>query len=341
MSTSDIRELRIGMIGAGRHAQANLYPSLAALGVPITSIATRSAATAAATARRHGADHAHADYRTMLAQDRLDAVIVSLDPDDQATVTETCLAAGVDVLVEKPLGLDPAAAQRTADAAALHDRIAMVAFMKRFAPCYVRMRDLIGDAAEFGAVQSFEMSFAFASWTNELRNDTFLKLAAIHMVDLLRHLLGEVATVQGIANSAGADINLAFAVRQATGVVGTVNLVALPAWERGHEHLTISGRHGYVVADNQTSVRYHRHQPGGQGPASGQARWQALDEHTTLTESVVSTGSGGLQDLYRRGFVGEVDQFLHSVVTRQQPSCSAADNVATMVLCEQMLAALG
>jgi predicted dehydrogenase len=343
VSTPDIRDLRIGMIGAGRHAQANLYPSLAALGVPVTSVATRSTATASAAARRHGADHAHADYRMMLAQDRLDGVIISLDPDDQATVTEHCLAAGVDVLVEKPLGLDPETAQRTADAAARHDRIAMVAFMKRFAPCYVRVRDLIGDPVEFGAVQSFEMSFAFASWTNELRNDTFLKLAAIHMVDLLRHLLGEVATVQGVANSTGADINLAFAVRQASGVVGTVNLVALPAWERGHEHLTVSGHHGYVVADNQTSVRYHRHQPGGpdgSGGPGGPVRWQALDEHTTVTESVVSTGSGGLQDLYRRGFVGEVEQFLYSVVTRQQPSCSAADNVATMVLCEQLLAAL-
>jgi predicted dehydrogenase len=160
------------------------------------------------------------------------------------------------------------------------------------------------------------------------------------MVDLLRHLLGEVDAVHGAANSHGADINLAFAVRLATGVVGTVNLVALPAWERGHERLTISGRHGFVVADNQTSVRYHNHRPSRHGQASHPARWQTLDEHTTVTESVVSTGSGGLQDLYRRGFVGEVDQFLHSVITREQPSCSAADNVATMALCDAMLAAL-
>ena len=341
MSIRDIRELRIGMIGAGRHAQTNLYPSLAALGVPITSISTRSIVSAAEAARRHGAAHAHADFRSMLAQDRLDAVIVSLDPGDQPTITEACLAAGVDVLVEKPLGLDPVAAQRMAEAAARHDRIAMVAFMKRFAPCYVRVRDVIGNAAEFGEVQSFEMRFAFATWTAELRNDTFLKLAAIHMVDLLRHLLGEVTTVHGIANSTGADINLAFAVQHASGAVGTVNLSSLPTWERGHEHLTISGRHGYVVADNQTNVRYHRHQPGGPGGPGRPLRWQTLDEHTTVTESVVSTGSGGLQDLYHRGFVGEVEQFLHSVLTRQQPSCSAADNVATMALCEQMLAALG
>ncbi len=50
-----------------------------------------------------------------------------------------------------------------------------------------------------------------------------------------------------------------------------------------------------------------------------------------LTESVVSTDSGGLQDLFCRGFVGEIAQFLHCVATREQLSCSAADNAATGV----------
>ena len=331
----DTRPVRVGMIGAGRHAQANLYPSLAALGVPITAISTRDAVGARAAASRYGATGAYDDFRSMLAAERLDAVIISLAPDDQAGIAEQCLRAGVDVLVEKPLGMDPSAAQRVADVAAAHDRIAMVAFMKRFAPCYTRVADLIADTAQFGAVQSFEMTFAFSTWTADLRDDSFVKLAAIHMVDLLRHLLGEVDDVHGWRNAADADISLVFAVRMRTGVVGTINLVALPSWERGHERLTISGRHGYVVAE-QATVRYHRHAP----TSTSTPRWQLLDEHTMLTESVVSTGSGGAQDLFLRGFVGEVAQFLDCVVTRTQPSCSAADNVATMQLCERLLDAL-
>jgi predicted dehydrogenase len=334
--TRDIRQLRVGMIGAGRHAQANLYPSLAALGVPITAIATRNVAGARAAASRFDAAAAYDDYGAMVAAEHLDAAIISLDPDDQADVAEHCLAAGVDVFVEKPLGLDPGSARRVADVAERHDRIAMVAFMKRFAPCYVRVADLIGDTANFGEVQSFEMSFAFSTWTPDLRDDSFLKLAAIHMVDLLRHLLGEVDGVHGWGNSVGADISLAFSVRMRTGVVGTVNLAALPSWERGHERLSISGTNGYVTVEDQATVRYHQHKV-----TDGSAqRWQLLDEHTVVTESVVSTGSGGLQDLYRRGFVGEVAQFFASVVSRAQPSCSAADNVATMELCEQLLDSL-
>ena len=333
--SSDTRLVRVGMIGAGRHAQANLYPSLAALGVPITAISTRDIAGARAAAIRFGAIGAYDDFTTMLASERLDAVIISLAPDDQAGIAEQCLRAGVDVLVEKPLGLDSSTAQRVADVAAAADRIAMIAFMKRFAPCYTRVAELIADRAQFGAVQSFEMTFAFATWTADLRDDSFLKLAAIHMVDLLRHLLGEVDGVHGWRHSAGADISLVFAVRMRSGVVGTLNLVALPSWERGHERLTISGTQGYVVAE-QAIVRYHR-----RTPTSDQApRWQLLDEQTVLAESVVSTGSGGAQDLFLRGFVGEVAQFLDCVTNRTQPSCSAADNVATMQLCERLLDAL-
>lgn len=331
--TRDAADLRIGVIGAGRHAQANLYPSLAALGVPITSIVTRSDFTASAAARRFGAAHAHTDISPMLQHDGLDAVIISVDPADHPAITQRCLAAGVDVLVEKPLGLDAQSARRVADVAEQHQQIAMVAFMKRFAPGYVRVAELLADP-EFGPVQSFDIEFAFASWTPDLRNDSFLQLAAIHMVDLVRHLLGEVVDVQGMANSTGSAINLAFTLRMQSGAVGTMHLVALPAWERGHERVTISGTDAYVVVDNQTQVRHHRHRSG------AAVRWQALDEHTVLTESVVSTGSGGLQDLYRRGFVGEIDAFVRCVADRSTPSCSAADNVATMALCDALLAAL-
>jgi predicted dehydrogenase len=90
-----------------------------------------------------------------------------------------------------------------------------------------------------------------------------------------------------------------------------------------------------VVAE-QATVRYHRHAPA----STSTPRWQLLDEHTLLTESVVSTGSGGAQDLFLRGFVGEVAQFLDCVANRTQPSCSAADNVATMQLCQRLLDAL-
>lgn len=329
-------DLRLGFIGCGRHATANLYPSIAAIGARLTSIATRNSDGAAAAASRHGAQHSHGDYRTMLATDHLDAVFISVGPNDQVAIVEDCLSAGVHVFVEKPLGLTQAEAQRVADVAATTERIVMVGFMKRFAPSYLALQSVMADTASFGDPMSFAATFAFSPWTNTLRDDTFLTLAAIHMVDLIRATFGEITDVRGYRNSRDADINMALSMCCASGVVGTVNLASLNSWARGHESLTVTGGHGYVTATDLSQVRYHLDQAIVDEPP----RWQTLDEHTVVLDSAISTASGGAQDLFLRGFAGEVAHFLDCIREHRQPPCSAADNVATMALCERILASL-
>jgi predicted dehydrogenase len=50
-----------------------------------------------------GAAGAYDDFRAMLAAEQLAAVIISLDPGDHCDVAAQCLSAGVDVFVEKAL----------------------------------------------------------------------------------------------------------------------------------------------------------------------------------------------------------------------------------------------
>ncbi len=326
-------DLRLGFIGGGRHATANLYPSIALAGGRVVSVATRSAVGAAAVASRFGAERAYGSYEAMLAADALDAVFVSIDPADQAAVTEACLRAGVDVFVEKPLGLTVGESARVADLADARDRRVLVGFMKRFAPAYATIRDLMADRRRFGDPMGFRATFAFSPWTDQLRDDTFLLFAAIHVVDLVRSLFGEVTEVAGFRRSEGADITMAYALRTAAGLVGTMDLASLAAWGRGHEELTVHGTQGFVTATDQREVRYHLDLAQPDDPP----RWQALDEATTVLAPAVSTGSGGMADLYHRGFVGEVAHFLDCVLTRRQPRCSARDNVATTALCRRIL----
>lgn len=330
-----VADLRLGFVGGGRHATANLYPSIALAGGCVTAVATRHADGAAALAGRVGAERSHDSYEAMLAPGDLDAVFVSVDPADHAPIAEACLLAGVDVFVEKPLGLTVAEATRVADVADEVDQLAMVAFMKRFAPAYVLARDLLADRERFGDVTGFRATFAFSPWTSELRDDTFLLYAAIHMVDLVRSLVGEVVDVAGFRRSNGADITMAYALRTVDGVVGTMDLASLPSWGRGHEELTVHGTRGYLTVTDQREVRHHLEA----GRVDDPARWQALDEATTVVTPAVSTGSGGLADLYLRGFVGEVAHFLDCVLTRRAPVCSARDNVATTLLCRRLLGA--
>lgn len=271
-----------------------------------------------------------------IAQDALDAVFVSVAPEDQAAVTEDCLRAGAHVFVEEPLGLDEADARRVAATAERHGRQVMVGFMKRHAPLYRRLAELAADEERFGRVVSFHGFFAFAPWADTLRDDTYLKFGAVHILDLIRGLFGEVAEVTGFRNSRDADISMALTLRCASGVVGNLTLAGVPAWSREQEELTVTGTRGFVRADNLTAL-VHRQVPGaGEGPEPAEA-WQGLTEQTVLTLSVNSPASGGSQDLYLRGFAGEVSHFLDAVRLGTVPVGSARDNVATMALCDAVL----
>ncbi|MGW1890585.1 Gfo/Idh/MocA family protein [Streptomyces sp. NPDC002004] len=328
-----VEDLRIGFIGHGRHARANLYPALKLAGARPTSIATRDEAAAARAAALHGADRGHGDYRRMLAEDGLDAVFVSVAPEDQAVVTEACLKAGAHVFVEKPLGLDEAEARRVAGTAERYGRGVTVGFMKRHAPAYRKLAGLMADEAAFGRVVSFQGFFAFSPWTDTLRDDTYLKFGAIHMVDLVRWLFGDVAEVTGFRNSRGADISMAVTLRFRSGVIGSLTFAGVPAWSREQEELTVTGQRGFARVENLSTLTHHHTRP-----LAGVAEpWQELGEATVVTQSVNSPASGGHQDLYLRGFVAEVQHFLDTVLHGAPPVASAADNIGTMALCDELL----
>ncbi|GGT09499.1 MULTISPECIES: Gfo/Idh/MocA family protein [Streptomyces] len=332
-----IEDLRIGFIGHGQHARANLYPALALAGGRLTSIATRDGAAAARAAALHGAARGHGDHRRMLAEDGLDAVFVSVAPEDQAAVTEDCLRAGAHVFAEKPLGLDEAEARRVADTAERARRSVAVGFMKRHAPAYRRLAALTADEAAFGRVLSFHGFFAFSPWTDTLRDDTYLKFGAVHMVDLVRWLFGEVAEVSGHTNSRGSDISMAATLRFRSGVIGSLTLAGVPAWSREQEELTVTGQRGFARVENLSTLAYHHARRA--EPGRGEA-WQELDEDTVVVRSVNSPASGGHQDLYLRGFAGEVRHFLEAVANGTPSAASAADNTATMALCDELLRSL-
>ena len=332
MSPSSPKQ-RIGFVGHGVHACANLYPSISLTGNSVTSVATRSLTTAKAAAQAVHAENYHADVGVMLNRDNLDVVFVSVGPDDQARLTEQCLQAGVPVFVEKPLGMSAPEARRVAKFSEACGVPVMVGFMKRFAPAYRALADISADRSKFGRILVVDAKFSFKPWSKDLRNDSFLKLGAIHIVDLLRALFGEVSDVRGFSGSIGADIGMVFSMQFEGGHVATVNLCGVPAWAREHERVTVTGSKGWAEVEDLSAVRYHF----AAEDHDSASRWQMLDEQTTLVTSVNSPMSGGARDLYLRGFVGEVQHFLDQIARKARPEPSAQDNVATMELCDRMI----
>jgi hypothetical protein len=65
-----------------------------------------------------------------------------------------------------------------------------------------------------------------------------------------------------------------------------------------------------------------------------------MDEEDRVITPVSTSGSGGWRDLYLNGYVGEVEHFLDTSISKSEPTSSAFDNVKTMALCDAIIKSL-
>ena len=330
------KTLRIGMIGCGVHSIANIYSTLHYLGQPIQAVSARHLDRAQAAADRFGAKHAYDDYHEMLAKEDLDAVFIVTDQYTQASIAMDCLKAGVNVFVEKPLGMSVEEAKQVADLEKETGLKVMVGFMKRFSPSYMKLKAIMNQKEDFGPALSFMGMFAITSGRPGWDNEVYTKVGGIHYVDLMRWLFGEIVEVHGMTNTVDKEVDSSWLLRFDSGIIGNMFLGGLPAWKRHWEEMCVTGTNGFAKVDNMLSLRYHIDKPVDTvGP-----RWRTLDEEDVVVTPVSTSGSGGWRDLYLNGYVGEIEHFLHCLKEDLTPECNAADHVRTMELCEKMLEAL-
>src|SRR5512143_2975877 len=112
------RELRIGIIGAGRIADLHALAYGDGGRASIYAVCDANADIAAARAKEWGAERAYTDYRELLADARVDAVEVILPHHLHEEVAIAAIQAGKPVSVQKPMARSVAESQRMVDAAA-------------------------------------------------------------------------------------------------------------------------------------------------------------------------------------------------------------------------------
>lgn len=100
--------IRVALIGAGGFAKGMHLPNLAALGgqYKLRAVVSRTGHNATLTGKRFHADYCSTDYRQVLDDPEVDAVIIATRHHTHAHLTLEALQAGKHVLVEKPLALN-------------------------------------------------------------------------------------------------------------------------------------------------------------------------------------------------------------------------------------------
>jgi predicted dehydrogenase len=183
------------MLGCGgiakRHAAA-----VAALGERMELIAGvgRDLARTAAFTAEHGGE-AFIDLDRMIDVHAPDLVIATLPPYARRGEIEHIAARGINLLVEKPIALDMAAAQRMVKAVEASGVVAAIGFMYRFGDAVRRWRELDTGAAGL-YVGGYYCNALHAHWWRkcDLSGGQIVE-QAIHQIDLIRHLVGEPDSV--------------------------------------------------------------------------------------------------------------------------------------------------
>lgn len=234
---------RIAVVGAGligrRHAAAigaSARGDLACIVDPAPGAADFAASL--------GAPH-HACVADMLAADRPDGAILATPNQMHLSGGLALIAAGIPALIEKPLATDVADARRLVEAAEDADIPLLTGHHRRHNPLIAAAKALIDDG-RIGTPISVQAQFWLAKpdpyFDAEWRRrpgagPVYLNL--IHDIDLLRHLVGEIAEVQAmeanIARGAAVEDAAVIILRFDNGALGTVNVSdAIPApwsWE--------------------------------------------------------------------------------------------------------------
>ena len=199
--------VRAAVIGCGDVSVVHLEAIRALPGAELVGVCDVDPARAEAAAERYGVPVA-TDHRRLLEEVRPDVVHISTPHHQHAALAVDCLERGVHVIVEKPVAHRLEDAQLVIDAAERSPGTKIgVCFQNRYNATVQAIRSLV-DSGEVGRVLGGSATVLWHRTPEYYRSRPWrgrrdqsgggvLINQAIHTVDLLQWLLGEVTEVRG------------------------------------------------------------------------------------------------------------------------------------------------
>lgn len=245
-----MEKLRLGIIGAGPIVEKKHLPALAEVPeIAVVAICRRNLESLHQLADRFRIVKRYTDYRDLLDQKDIDAVLIATGPEAQPQIVMDAAAARKHIFAEKPMAQTSVQARQMADAIKAADVFFQLGFNKRFYYGYRQAKRLI-QSGELGALSGIHARF----WFQAGRRSAMLH-NGIHFFDLVHFFIGPVREVfarrytllppdQRVVTSETVSVSL----RGETGVVGNLLLSSLASWDYPNEHVDIIGSNYNVLS---------------------------------------------------------------------------------------------
>ena len=306
--------VRLALIGCGEHAETghaiplarykSEYPDEIAL-VAACDIRVERAQK---FCERYGFKAAYGNIDELLSREELDGCIAVVPPDRISETGILLLNRHVPCVVEKPLGFVSAEVKALAEEAAGSGTPNMVSVNRRFMPFLNRALQWAGNASS--------IRYVHCTLARHARSEPeFIWATAVHAVDTLRYIAGEVGEFQcrtmkgGMTRTAWHTIDLHFQ----SGVEGRIDV--LPTAGMVEETYDLSGE-GFHV-----SVTC---------PFGRKRGWSAYRNGALVTEE---SASADLAEDLSNGCYHETAAFIRALREGSVPKPSIADVAPSVEIC--------
>ncbi len=313
-------KIRLALVGAGGMANGVHYPSLAVFDdVEMVGLCDLVPEKLQATAEKFKIEKTYTDYKKMIEETAPDGVYVLMPPHHLFDICIHVLNSKLALFLEKPPGVTAEQTRQMANCAEKNGVVSLVGFNRRYSPLMRQCKNMVLDhgGPVIQAMSSFYKWHTAGPYYNGAID--ILSCDAVHAVDALRFIGGDVKKVVGEVSNQGMSFGTRFN--------------ALVEFE--------SGGAGVLMTNWRVGGRIHQFEMHGEGiSAYVNPDFHAdiyVDGATKAKRITTQKAAGGSKEprVYY-GFEGENRAFVDAVKTGQQPETCLADAVKTMELVDRI-----
>ena len=262
--------VRWGILSTANIGKARVIPAMQqASNGKVVAVASRSLDKAKEFAAELGIPIAYGSYEELIASPEVDAIYIPVPNSEHAPWSILCAEAGKPTLCEKPLARNAVEAQRMVDTFAEKGVLFAEAFMYRFHPQTVRVKELV-DKGTIGEIKAMSASFTFP-----IREEDNIRLSkplvggslmdvGCYCINVMRLMTGaepvEAQALRVVGKESQVDESLAGVLKFPGGVLGHFDSSLRTHFTHTYEIRGTRGRievdQGFVMPkDGETSIR--------------------------------------------------------------------------------------
>ncbi len=226
-------KIRVGLIGVGNFAKSTHIPNLKSLSAKfeIAAVCANSSASAESIGRQLGASLSATDFKRVIGDSSIDAVVISTRHDKHASMASEALKAGKHVFLEKPLALfmEELGALEETIGSLRPAPVLMVGFNRRYSPAAQQLKKALSERKSplMALYRVNAGALPLGHWGNSEEGGGRLRGEACHMLDFFQSLIGSPlqsfsAAALSPTNTARSDENFSVQLGYSDGSVATL-----------------------------------------------------------------------------------------------------------------------